>query len=340
MIHPDDRERTKRLREEMRDRGGEHVVEYRFRRPDGEQRYLEEHGAVTKDAEGQILYITGTLHDITEKKLAEEQLHEAEYRLAIARRHARIGTWDWNLETDKGVWSDEAISIFGYEPGLIEPSHDMFVNRVHPDGLNILNAAGDAARERDGEYETEYRIVMPDGATMHVHDFGVVTRRDESGKAIFMTGIVQDISERKRADQALAASERLHRSILDNMADAFYRTNVEGRLVMASRSAEALSGYPLDELIGMQLTELYRDPEERDLFLPKLASSEDGVIGYEAEMKQKDGSFVWVSTSAHFWRDADGKILGVEGTSRDVTSAREVAEQLRQAQKMEAVGQR
>ena len=83
-----------------------------------------------------------------------------------------------------------------------------------------------------------------------------------------------------------------------------------------------------------------RDPEERDLFLAKLASSEDGVIGYEAEMKQKDGSFVWVSTSAHFWRDADGKILGVEGTSRDVTSAREVAEQLRQAQKMEAVGQR
>ncbi len=312
-------------------------MECRHRRKDGGLFPVSSTVSYVKQGDAEYSFVSA--RDISDRKIAEERLAQTEQRFALARRSARIGVWEWGIETGSAEWSDETFLIYGHEPGSFQPTYEIFESRVHPDDREALHAAEREAFESGAEYyECEFRVVMPDGEVKHVFDCGVISR-DQNGAVDYMTGIVQDISRRKRAEQAVAESERLYRNILDNMRDTYYRADLEGRLVMASRSAEALTGYSMDELIGKQMADLYARPGERERFLELLAEAGGEVTGYEYEMQRKDGGKAWLSANVRNWRDADGKVLGVEGTARDVTAARDVAEQLRQAQKMEAVGQ-
>lgn len=158
-----------------------------------------------------------------------------------------------------------------------------------------------------------------------------VTNRAANGAIDGSVGFVTDLSEIERAQQTIAESERELRSILDNMQDTYYRTDTEGRIVRASKSAERLLGYPLEQLIGRRLAELYCDPVERDDFLKLLAAGGGSVRQFEARLRRGDGTVIWVSTNAQYYRDAAGRVTGVEGTTRDITEARRAQDELRLA---------
>ncbi len=126
--------------------------------------------------------------------------------------------------------------------------------------------------------------------------------------------------------QKMQESEAIFRGILNDMTETYYRTDAEGKIVMASPSAEKLLGYRLDEVMGLPLSELYTYPEEREEFLARLHDS--GLVeNYESRLTRKDGSKIIVETNAHWIRDGEGNVTGVEGIARDVT-ARKQAEQL------------
>ena len=132
----------------------------------------------------------------------------------------------------------------------------------------------------------------------------------------------------------LRESEKNYRAILDNLTDTFYRTDRDGRIVMASPSAADLLGYSSEELIGRALADLYVDPEERVAFLEALDKAGGSISGYESALRHKDGHAVWVSTSARFCRDQAGHVAGVEGTTRDITERRQAEEALRQSEEL------
>ncbi|HSH28728.1 MAG TPA: PAS domain S-box protein [Thiohalobacter sp.] len=122
------------------------------------------------------------------------------------------------------------------------------------------------------------------------------------------------------------------RSIIDNLTDAYYRTDREGRILLASRSIEALSGYRLEEVIGRNISEFYLDPAARADFLQALTDNDGQIQGYEAGLRRKDGTELWVSTNAHFLYDEAGETVGVEGTVRDITERHQVETALRESQ--------
>lgn len=124
--------------------------------------------------------------------------------------------------------------------------------------------------------------------------------------------------ESRLADEA-RASEREVNSILETMLDTFYRTDREGRIVRTSPAVHALLGYTPEELINRPLAELYVHPEQRSAFLAEMQRRGGAVANYETALRHKDGSVVWVSTSAHVLRDESGELTGVEGTTRDIT---------------------
>lgn len=109
-------------------------------------------------------------------------------------------------------------------------------------------------------------------------------------------------------------------AILDSMQDTFYRTDSEGWLIYISRSAERLLGYKPEELLGTKLSDLYVEADGREKFLAAFQAAEGKIEAYEAPLWHQDGHVIWVSTNAHYYRGTDGEILGVEGTTRDVTT--------------------
>lgn len=148
----------------------------------------------------------------------------------------------------------------------------------------------------------------------------------ENQPAGIVTGI--DITKRKTAEQKVKHSESELRNILDNLQDTYYRTDLQGRILRASKSVYELLGYQEEELLGTKLADLYVDPEGREKFLHLMQQNNGTVRNYEAALHRKDGSHVWVSTNAHFYFDIHANIQGVEGTTRDISEIIHTREEL------------
>ncbi|MBF0469603.1 MAG: PAS domain S-box protein [Desulfamplus sp.] len=147
-----------------------------------------------------------------------------------------------------------------------------------------------------------------------------------------------EIEEHLHAREDLYKSEEKYRILIENIPDVLYRTDVEGVVTFISRSCENVSGYRVDELIGRQISEVfYENVDKREHFIEVIEQT-GYVNNYEERLKRKDGSIWWASTNAHFFKDANGNIVGVEGVFRDVTSRKVLESELRQAQKMESIG--
>lgn len=144
--------------------------------------------------------------------------------------------------------------------------------------------------------------------------------------------IVEDISERKQAEEALRESEMRYRSVVDNIQDIFYRTDANGLLSMVSPSGVRLLGYEgLDEMLGRHNESFWHDPSARQVFLERIRAF-GSVRDFEVTLKRKDGSPLVVSTTSGYYRDSQGSVLGVEGIFRDITDRKRAEEQLRQSE--------
>ena len=186
-----------------------HAIEQEeeFVREDGVHTYLTVKFPI-RNAAGKITAIGAIGTDITERKRAEEALRENEMALAQAQRLARIGHWRWSIERRELVsCSDEYARIHGVTP---EEMHELMKHQrerlIHPEDRDHLAEAFGECDEEERDYEIEYRIVWPDGRIRHVVEIGQ-TVADSSGRPVECVGTLQDITERKRAEQQLLKSK-------------------------------------------------------------------------------------------------------------------------------------
>ena len=216
-------------------------------------------------------------------------------------------------------------TVLGFEPEEVVGRNALEL--IHRDDLEVVKAALAQIMEAPGRSgSVEFRARREDGTWCHLEAVGRNQVEDPAVRGIVVHS--RDITGRKEAEEALRRSEANFRKILDNMQETFYRTDLAGRIVMASPSAEKLLGYKVEELIGMELATLYADAEQRAAFLSELKKSGGNLVGYESHLRGKNGDEIWVSTNAQYYRDGEGKVLGVEGTTRDVTERRNAEQAL------------
>ncbi len=138
--------------------------------------------------------------------------------------------------------------------------------------------------------------------------------------------LADELEQHKILEKNLSSSKRELKGILDNLQDAYYRTDIDGVIQFVSNSVEPLFGYSSDELIGHKITDFYTHPDGRTTFLKTMANNDGYVEQYPITIRHKDGSTIWMSTNARFLLDEDGEVIGVEGTGRDFT-AKKIAEE-------------
>ena len=227
-LHPLDKDKSILFCSESTERHEDHEFEYRFIKKDGTTIWIRDAVQVIVE-NGKPVVLRGFMFDITKQKKEQVQQRKAELHLAEAQNIAHIGSWELDIIDDKLQWSNETFRIFEIDPAKLNPSYEGFLNVIHPDDRDRVNKAYIDSLETKSAYSIEHRLLMPDGRVKLVSE-KCDTEFDNKGNAIRSFGTVQDITERKRADDAIktiastvasASGDDFYQILVTNMAEMF-----------------------------------------------------------------------------------------------------------------------
>ena len=323
---------------------------YDFIRRDGERLTTETFVPMVYDGIGAYLWATATplydsagnrtgaieiIRNITARKKAEKNLQDSEEKYRNLAENVHDGVYIYDGSAHFMFVNHRAGDISGYsEEELLSMN---ILDIVHPDDQAYIK---DIIAKRFGGLpapETyELRIVRKDGV-MRVLEISVsrITFRGE-----FATlGAVRDITDRKKAEQALTESERKYRFLIDNVRDIVWQTTPDLTFTYVSAAAEILTGYSPDDLIGTSLFGILTDRSARvvqERLRERMDDYTNGVRDlatiFEVEILIKDGGSRWFEISSNAVFGPGGTITGFQGISRDITERRQVEDALRESE--------
>jgi PAS domain S-box-containing protein len=206
-IHKDDRERVKAAVAALSPENPNLQITYRMLRPDGTIIWVERNSRAEFDNQGTMRRIVGMVKDVTDRSKAEEALRISEERLRLAQQAARIGTFEWNIQTGVNTWTPELEAMHGLSPGGFGGTQTDWENLVHPDDLQQIHQLVDEAFKTGRPMTGEWRVIWPDG-TVHWIAGRWQVLMNELGEPSRMVGVNVDITDRKQAEEALARMSR------------------------------------------------------------------------------------------------------------------------------------
>lgn len=238
---------------------------------EGNRRALQITCVPLLDEQGQVQEVLGVTHDLTARRRAEETLRASEERLARAQEIAHLGSWELDLASNTLVWSEEVYRIFGLQPLEFEATYEAFLEHVHPDDRAAVDAAySDSVRESRDTYELEHRVVHQlTGEVRIVHE-KCEHQRDNSGRIARSVGMVHDITERKRAEELLRASEERFRGLYTSMIEGVALHEIiydaQGQaadyiLLDVNPAYERITGLPRAQVVGQLASTFYGSGE-------------------------------------------------------------------------------
>ena len=282
------------------------------------------------------------VRDISERKRTDDILRESEAKLQKAQRIAHFGWWERDFTTTRVSLSDEVCRIFGLQPVDMPEWHERWLNLIHPEDRAIAAEAAAAALRPGGpRYDVEYRVIRPDGTERIIHSQGDVTW-DESARPLRQFGVLQDITELRRAEKELRASEEALRRSEAYLAEA-QRLSQTGTLAFNATapvywSQESYRIWGLDPLQGLPTREtvlqrIHPDDRDRVDVETEQAVLQKRDFALEFRIVLPDGTVKHIASTGHPLFSTDGEFAEMVATHVDVTErkrAQEEHERLRQ----------
>lgn len=332
LMHPDDLPEAMRLAQSCRERRPPfYEAEFRMRTKEGGWRWVLSRGqAVEWDEAGLPCRFMGMQTDISERKAVELALVQERQRLAEVQALAQMGGWEWDIASGGLWWSDETFRIFGLEPGECSPTLEAFTLRIHPDDRGRVQAAIDESLRDRRPYQVDHRIQRPDGGIRYVQERGNPLF-DAQGTPVRMLGTVQDITARKRVEDAMAESEARYRSLVAAMAEGVVVQDARGVITFCNDAACQILGVSRAQMLGLDsLDSCWQAIREDGTSLsgaehPATLARATGqpVDRVVMGVLHPDGSRVWLNVNARpLLLPGDEQAHGVVITFADITRAK------------------
>ena len=299
-----------------------------------------------RDRDGHITGTASLGEDITARTRAEAAVHASERRYADLVNNLEGIVWEADARTLQFTFiSRQAERILGYPIADWYASGDLWAAHVHPEDRDQTLACYAGCSRLGPSHHFEYRLMAADGREVWLHD--LVTVETSGGQPVTLRGVMVDITQRKRMEEALREGEQRYRRLYDGTPAMLHSIDAQGRLLSVSDFWLATLGYSRDEVLGRPSTD-FLTPESRDyarsVILPRFAV-EGTCLDIAYDFVCKDGRVVPTLLSATAERDAKGEVRRSLAVITDITERKRAEEereklqaQLSQAQKMESVG--
>ncbi len=281
------------------------------------------------DPEGKVIGSIGLAMDITNRKQAEQELQiQRDFALQVMTAMGQ-GLTVWDGEGHFDFVNPAFARMLGFTPEMLlgctlrdvslPEEHDL-VEKALADWLSgkLTNV--------------EMRLKRADGSPIYVLVSGVPRWRDVRVSGVI--AVVTDLTERKRAEEALRKSEGKYRSVVDNVKEVIFQTGVTGRWAFLNQAWTEITGFTLEESIGIDFSDFVH-PEDRSFTLAEFKSLIEGEAEfsqYEARYLTTQGGYRWIEVFARRMSDAEGRLLGTSGTLADITVRKEAERALRKSE--------
>ena len=275
------------------------------------------------------------VRDVTEQRRAERNLKESEQRLRLATEAARLGIQDYDVRSETAHWDARVRELWGVDPD--EPiTYETFLSGLHPDDCEATLAVVDAAMDPRGagNYEATYRVISrADHQERWVHATWQVSFAD--GHAVRMVGTVEDVTERRWAEEALQRSESRYRELVQNANSAIVRWSCDGTITFVNEYAQKLFGWGAEEAVGKSVNILVPEQESDGTDLTSLVKD---ILKhpehYESNTNEnlcRDGRRLWLTWTNRAILDDQGEVAEILAVGNDVTGLKRAEEALRES---------
>jgi PAS domain S-box-containing protein len=308
------------------DRRERFKIRYTIRHSDGTPRHVEEYGQGVYDQEGDVEAIEGIVYDVTELKRAEERLREAEerYRALVEQIPAVTYIQKVGQSSQSSYVSPQMETMLGYKPEECTSDPEHWIKIMHPaDRERVL--AEDARTNESGEpFRMEFRQFAKDGSVVWIRDEAVLVR-DEEGAPSYWLGIQYDITERKRAEEALKESELRLRTVISNVPVVLFALDFAGVVTLSEGKGMGALGLEPGEIVGRSISEVFGN-------VPGILEDVDRALAGETLSAVREVS----SRTFEMWyspvRARTGEVTGAIAVSIDITERKEAEEALKESE--------
>jgi phosphoserine phosphatase RsbU/P len=263
--------------------------------------------------------------------MSNAQVSSEQDRLHLALSSAEMGTWDWDLPADSMWWDERMHALFGLPPRTFNGCYEDFLKLIHETDRQRIREEFARAISTRSAVDNEFRIRWPSDASEHTVRIRSKVHGDATAKIERIVGVAWNITERRATELALEKERNLLTTLMEHLPQNIYFKDDESRFIAVSKALANWHGRnDPSEIIGLTDRDLF-SPEHAEIALAderEIMRTGVPIIDYEEKETWPDKEETWVSTTKMPLRDAQGKIIGTFGISRDITEKKRAAEKL------------